>query len=471
MHDVIMPLLALTADQQTQALASMDSELRHLLEEHHIGVEIIAVISHLHAKTMLTFSKIEADETNVRDWIMNDVGIERAGGGRGIISTLVAVWEMAKQRVAAEGVLRAEARAEGRTPELPPQTVLNLRKDYQGLVGVLADDEYPSDAYLNMNIAQLECGALRAEVLDEVTSRKMEEDEQNGGDEFEVDWSRRGMRLKRHKLHGTLPTTTEELRAKFDLIKHCHALLRLRHGGRQLLHGLRPEMWDNYVRYLLGKDIWGAKVRDASGTVIAELRWDQLLHFDLVARKWVIKQVNEAGAKLGEALVAVETNTDLVVKYVTTALATANIKRPTASAPASASTALALTQASPRTTINKRQERRGRAKRKVEELQAEVQELTSRNPQPQGAQDKGKGKKGKGSKGSGAPGSEGNGKWLALARKHRKIKTTDGARFCWSFNEGRACRANCPFDHMCAFCGNPDHPIWNRRAFKELNLQ
>ncbi len=464
-------MLVITSDQQSQALASMDSELRHLLEEHHIGTEVIAVISHLHAKTLLTFSKIEADEANVRDWIINDVGIERAGAGRGIISTLVAVWEMAKQRVAAEGIIRAEARAEGRTPELPPQTVLNLRKDYQALVGVLPDEEYPSEAYLNMKMAQLECGVLKAEVLDEVTSKRMEEDEQNGGDEFEVDWSRRGMRLKRHKLHGTLPTSTEELPSKFDLIKHCYALLRLRHGGRQLLHGLRPETWDNYVRYLLGKDIWGAKVRDASGTVIAELRWDQLLHFDLEARKWAVKQVNETGAMLGEALKAVGTNNDLVVKYVTTALATANVRKPPVSAPSSVGTALALAQTMSRATPTKRQDRRLKAKRKLDELHAEVQRLSSKGSQPQNTQDKGKGKKGKGTKGNSTPGGDNNGKWLALARKHRKLKAIDGVRFCWSFNEGRGCRANCQFDHLCAFCGNPDHPIWNCRAFKELNLQ
>ena len=160
-----MLLLVITSEQQTAALASMDSELRHLLEEHHVTADVIAVISHLHAKSMITFAKIESDEANVRDWLVNDVGIERAGVGRGIIATVLAVWEMAKQRVTAEGALRVAARAEGRTPEMPPQAVLNLRKEYQAIVGMLKDDEYPSEAYINLKMAQLECGVLRAEVL------------------------------------------------------------------------------------------------------------------------------------------------------------------------------------------------------------------------------------------------------------------------------------------------------------------
>ena len=135
------------------------------------------------------------------------------------------------------------------------------------------------------------------------------------------------MNLKRQELRGTLPLDTEGLRATFDITRHCHSLLRLRHGGRLALHGLRPEMWDNYVRFLLSKDVWGAKVRDANGAITAELRWDQLLHFDLEARKWMVKQVNEANAKLADAMAAVETNQDLIVKYVTTALATSGVRR------------------------------------------------------------------------------------------------------------------------------------------------
>ncbi len=464
-----MPLLALSAEQRAAALETIDSELRHLFEEHHLETNVIAVVSHLHAKSLMTFAKIEADEAGVRDWIISDVGIERAGAGRGIISTLVAVWEMAKQRIAAEGAIRAEARAEGRMPELPPHAVLNLRKEYQAMVGILPDEEYPSEAYLNLKMAQLEAGVLKAEVLDEVTTKKMEDEEKDGGDEFEVDWSRRGMRLKRQKLHGTIPLDTEELRAKFDVMKHCHALLRLKHGGRQSLHGLRPEMWDSYVRYLLGKDVWGAKVRDAAGTVIAELRWDQLLHFDLEARKWAIKQVNELGLKLGEVLKSVETNNDLIVRYVTTALATANVRKlsPTG---ATGTTALpALTSVAPRRARNAR--RQAASKRKVEELQAEVQKLSNRPAPPAAQADKGKGKRGKGAKGGNAPGGDSNARWLALARKHRKVKMVDGVRFCWSYNEGRGCRANCQFDHMCAFCGSPDHAIHSCRAFKDLNLQ
>ncbi len=468
-----MPLIVLTAAQQEAALSTMDTELRHLLEEHHIASEIIAAISHLHAKSVITLAKIESTEQDVRDWIVNDVGIERSGAGRGIISTLIAVWEMCKQRVAAEGVLRAEAKAEGRTPELPPQTVLNLRRDYQAVVGVLKDEEYPSEAYLNLKLAQLECGVMRAEVLDEVTSKLMEEEERNGGDEFEVDWSKRGMKLRRQKLHGTLPSNTEELRATFDLVKHCHALLRLRHGGRQPLHGHRPEQWDSYVRYLLGKDVWGAKVRDSAGNIVAELRWDQLLHFDLEARKWMTKMINESGHRLGDALAAIEGNNDLIVKFVTTALATANV-RPTPFSSSSSSTALAHTGTTPTPAgkgLTKRAKRAVNNKRRLEDMQDEIRRLRSA-PQADsrgGHQEKGsKGKKGKGK----GKEHDNNSKWLALARKHRKLKSLpDGVRMCWNWNEGRACRANCPFDHICAFCASPDHPIWNCRAFKELGLQ
>ncbi len=467
-----MPLVVLSSEQRAAAINTMDNELLHLLEEHHIDQEIIAVISHLHAKSIVTFAKIENTETDLRDWIINDIGIEKAGTGRGIISTLVAVWEMAKQRMTAAGALRAEAKAEGRQPELAPQAALSLRKDYQAIVGVLPDEEFPSEAYLNMKIGQLESGVLKAESLDEVTSKKMEDDEHTGGDDFEVDWSTSKMRLRRQKLQGSLPADTEELRAAFDLIKHCHGMLRLKHGGRPLLHGLIPEMWDSYVRFLLGKDIWGAKVRDATGKVAAELAWDQLLHFDAEARKWMTKQVNEQGITIAAALKSIESNTDLVMKHVTTALATAHVRGSGSSSSGGGSTTRAAGG-----QAEKRANRRANAKRKMAELQAQVQDLkqygkTQDSKGGKGGykgEQRGGGKKGKGDKGSG--GADDKAKWLALARKHRKVKHIDGAKMCWSFNSGSACRSNCPFDHICAFCGAANHAIWQCREFKELKLQ
>ena len=62
-------------------------------------------------------------------------------------------------------------------------------------------------------------------------------------------------------------------------------------------------------------------------------------------------------------------------------------------------------------------------------------------------------------------------KWLALAGKHRKIMSVDGARFCYDLNEGKGCRSNCSFDNMCSFCGRPDDPMYSCRNFKDLNLQ
>ncbi len=112
----------------------------------------------------------------------------------------------------------------------------------------------------------------------------------------------------------------------------------------------------------------------------------------------------------------------------------------------------------------------------MDELRLEVERLKSGNggngSGGKGEQKAGKGKRDKGSKGGGgAQGGDGKGHWLDLARKHRKIKHIAGVKLCWSFNSGQQCRANCSFDHLCAYCGSPDHPLWMCRDFKELKLQ
>ncbi len=91
-------------------------------------------------------------------------------------------------------------------------------------------------------MAQLEDNPLIAEALDEVTSSQ-EETEQSTGDEHDVNFSRHGATLKRHRLVSTWPTTPEGLPDKFTIMRHCWGLVRMRHGGRSYLYGLLPEAW------------------------------------------------------------------------------------------------------------------------------------------------------------------------------------------------------------------------------------
>jgi hypothetical protein len=454
-HVPIMPLLVITEAQKSRALETMDSGLRHMLEEAYIETDIIAIISHLHAKNVPNFARIETDEGGFRQWCREDIGIEPAGVGRGLISSLVNVWLAARTRVERDAVTQAEARAQGQQPELPRSTQLDLRRSYQRISGELEDRLYPSYAYLNGKLAELEDNELVAEGLDEVTSRQ-EEMEQSMGDEYDVNFTRRGATLKRHKLVGTLPATTEDLRDKYTIMKHCWGIVRMRHGGRSYLHGLLPEHWAGLLEFVLGPNVGSHQVKDCDGRVIKKLTWRQALHFEHEARRWVCRRVNLGKCSLADGLAAItdfDRNNELMQKYVITPLST----NPSVSSSTSSSS---TTGARPHNFADEPMSKRrkkavAKASNKLATLNKQIQEAqnTLGNLGPSQKGEKGKGSGGKGSGGKGSFRRDSPGGQLALARKHKAVKRIDGVRFCWTYNDTGSCKDDCPFDHVCAHCG------------------
>ncbi len=445
-----MPLLALNEAQKARALETIDTSLRHMLEEAFIETDIIAVISHLHAKNVPNFARIETDEMGFRQWCRDDIGIEPTGIGRGLISTLVNVWLSARTRVDRDAAVQAEARAQGHKPELPRGTQLDLRQNYQRISGELEDRHYPSYAYINSKLAELEDNELVAEGLDEVTSRQ-EENEQKAGDEYDVNFSRHGATLKRHKLVGTLPTTTEALRDKFTIMKHCWGLVRMRHGGRSYLHGLQPEDWNNFLEFVLGPHVGTHEVKDCDGRVAKRLTWRQTLHFEHEARRWICRRVNLGKWTLADGLRAVsdfDRNNEIMQKYVITPLST----NPAASTAASSSSAATRAQFDGEPASKRQRKANKKASSTLANLNKQIQEAKAKLSHL----DAGK----KGDKGGGkGPGGRKGGKRdtvggpHALARRHNCINKPPGSRICWSYNDTGSCRDDCSFDHICAYCG------------------
>ncbi len=468
-----MPLLVLSEVERKRAIDTLDTGLRHMLEEALIGEDVIAIVSHLHAKTIAGFARIETDEKGFRDWCREDVGLESRGVGRGLIASLVNVWIAARQRVERETAVQAEDRAQGRKPELPRSTQLDLRRSYQSLAGELEDRQYPSQAYINSKLADLEENELVAEALDEVTSRQ-DELEQGGGEEYEVDFARRGAVLKRQKLVGTLPSTTEGLREKMALMRNCWGIMRMRHGGRGYLHGLQEDVWIQYVEFVLGPHVYKHEIKDDGGRVVKRLTWQQVLRFEHEARKWAFRKVNQGACTLAEGLARVsnfDTNHELMTKYVISTLAT----NPSSStAPSSSGGGHeehtfggkgAGGGGKNRNKVKEANKQLANLKKKIEAARSELEATTARQPQGKGA---------KKARVGGGNNKDKPGGMLALARKHKLIKRVDGVNVCYAYSDKGTCDDGCRFDHVCAYCGGKHSLVVCtrfHRHIKDNNLQ
>ena len=127
-----MPLTVITAEEQMAGVASMDAELKFLLEEKKISKDIIALFGHLGLTDVTTVAHIEESESKFREMLEAEFGLKASEGmaSRVQISRLIDVWHAVRERNTARNAEATAARIEGRSRELPPQTFVSVRRQY-----------------------------------------------------------------------------------------------------------------------------------------------------------------------------------------------------------------------------------------------------------------------------------------------------------------------------------------------------
>ena len=156
--------------------------------------------------------------------------------------------------------------------------------------------------------------------MDCITSRKQEL--QNDSDDPTFTWTATGEPLlKKHKIRGRLPLTTEEFRLWMRIMRHHWGVVRVRHSDKPALAGLNAEFWENYTEYMLSEECRGYGVKDEGGRMEAQISWRAFLTYEQEVRNRSIKWVNELGLTICEATKRAMADNELRTKYLVSALA------------------------------------------------------------------------------------------------------------------------------------------------------
>ena len=75
-----MPLAVISQEQSVKGVEAMDSEMRFLLEEKKIPVEVIGLLGHLGMTDLPTIAHIESSEDKFREMIGTELGLESEVG-------------------------------------------------------------------------------------------------------------------------------------------------------------------------------------------------------------------------------------------------------------------------------------------------------------------------------------------------------------------------------------------------------
>jgi hypothetical protein len=308
-HRTAMPLLVISEVQAEAGLKRMSDELMFLL----------AAWGHLGVTKLSTFANLEANEEGFRKMLADDMGLVSSEGMavRITIASLIGAWQAAKQRLKTAEETAAEARATGQLPNLPKPTVLSIRRSHEIEHGELDDREFPSKDYLAMRLDQMEDGDYRAESLTEVVSIHEAGDANvETSCNFQVTSTGR-IAATRLKVRVPPPSTPEELRATYRLMRTHWEVMRQKHPDRLVFAAASHDPWEKLVSYLLGPEVHG--YRSGSNHMIA---WKDLLEYEYQIRKAAFKKVTKGEATLADALNQARKDPELFSRYFTMQLVT-----------------------------------------------------------------------------------------------------------------------------------------------------
>ena len=293
-----MPLLALSEDQVITAMNSGASDLKWLLADCDVGNDAQAVLFHLGFTKIRVFVGLGETRAEVKEAIKSDMGLDPAegAGARVSIACLLSAWDAARLTATQELKAKAEHKASEVARPVAQQELTALRLAFETRYYKLDPREIPSKSYLGLKQEEIDENEPRAETLKEVTSR-----EDHESSYLTADISADGqIKVKKGVKDGSMPSNSEELRAKHKLIGNCWLFLKLRHTNRPWLSDVDERTFVLVSDYLLGKHVQGIVVT-ASGGRTHHVPWPLVLSYELEVRRRAYDLVC-SGDTMGAAL-------------------------------------------------------------------------------------------------------------------------------------------------------------------------
>ncbi len=459
-----MPMMTITEEEATAALASMNDALDSLLVNNDVPKNVRAVLGHVGVRKMPNLANYEPTEDRFREALAKDLGLEAVdASSRILISNLIECWKSARNRLKTKDDEDAVARAQGRPAPLASDAFVAMRRAWEAAHGERTDASFPSKYYINRRLRQLETGELRPERLTEVTSV------QEGGDEDddrELDLVITGSSFRATRKHVAvaLPAVgdTESLRNRMHLMKIHWDVAVAQFSDKRAFLGYDREIWTRHIEHLLGEEIYGYR---ACGL---RLGWDEFLEYEWTIRRAALKRVNRGEATLVVAMTEALTDPNLKQLHFTLPLSTMG-KRDTGAK------GLGKNADNKRNNVNKNIEQElKRLRTEVQTLRNATTTSSSSNqayepsgqvPQPKKGKGKGKGKGGNVS--DNAKVNE-----LRTMRNSEKLymhMPNGGGLICYYFNVGSCNRGReCRFHHVCMRCLSEGHTALDKGKCKQI---
>ena len=297
----------------------MDADLQFILGESGVSLENQVAISR-HYGSLRKFSALGDDRAAIRTCCIQDFAIPNDNpASRAQTASVVAAWETAKEYMAKEIELKAEAKVLGQPRVLQIHERQAMIRAVENLHGHLNDSECPSADYLSVKAEETESNEPTASPLDEIISKQASSNSQI---QSTVDSSGH-IRVTRTRTKAKMPVSTEEYRKIMKVEMFSWLAMASRYKAKHWLHGLTATPFQKFTEFILGDRVYGLQLPSASGDATTQKvkpDWSIVLAYEFKLRKEAMKKVL-AGHTLADSLDAVIHDPDLKEAYFTTPMA------------------------------------------------------------------------------------------------------------------------------------------------------
>ena len=388
-------------------------DLKFLMDREGVNLEMQTKFYAAGIVNLRQFAAFCPSVDELRKSLLKDFGVDPESGlpAKVLISKIVVAWEAARAR--STRLAEAEADAEIRQEAKPVRgnDFKIMKSTYEARWWKLEKEQVPARSYIEKVSEGIEQADPRAEALTEVVNVL----------EGEVDilkavWEVGGS-LKAVKTTPSvpLPRDPEELRARIGLLGRAWAFVAFAQPNCKYLQGNTPQIWNEYLDYLLGPHCYKLYARDAYGSISSTPPWNLVLSYELEVRRKMV-EIMARGVTIDQALDQARKDPIVKERHFVTPLAIG-------------------------ATTGKRS-------------------APSYDPVLAGAPMAKKPKGPKVSKGKGKGKGKGKEKGKS-ARQECASTTPDGKKICFRFNDqSQGCtRQQCTFLHVCGRCFR-DHPLF-----------
>jgi hypothetical protein len=304
--------MALTDEaMQVYLQKECDSDLAFLLADGGLSLPVQYRVVHAGYKSLRRFVGLEDTRPLFRQVAVTTFNLDptASAADRLQLSILLSIYDVAKEQLAREVGLRAEAKALRQPRPVSNQERIAMRRVVEITCGKLSDSEVPAATYLSDKIEELEDNAPQASPLDEILSLEDDEQQLLGAG---IDLAGR-ITVTRKKTKVKMPPGPEELRQRIRVEGHLWIFLSTKFTNRSWLANMSMTPWQKHVDYILGKKCYLLELVHGGLTDAMQIKpsWHILLEYEFQVRKKAFALVRDDGTPLSEALGKAASDTEL----------------------------------------------------------------------------------------------------------------------------------------------------------------